>query len=60
MVTKPSDYVEPFGKAGASGFTFHIEVARGDHTSVEWSSIFSSPLMEKNLCRQLARSHPKH
>nr|CAB3457515.1 unnamed protein product [Digitaria exilis] len=22
------DYVEPFGKAGASGFTFHIEVAR--------------------------------
>lgn len=29
MVTNPSDYVEAFGKAGASGFTFHIEVARG-------------------------------
>uniref|UniRef100_A0A453L7Y8 ribulose-phosphate 3-epimerase n=1 Tax=Aegilops tauschii subsp. strangulata TaxID=200361 RepID=A0A453L7Y8_AEGTS len=28
MVTNPSDYVEAFGKAGASGFTFHIEVAR--------------------------------
>ncbi|RLN34982.1 oleoyl-acyl carrier protein thioesterase 1, chloroplastic-like [Panicum miliaceum] len=28
MVTNPSDYIEPFGKAGASGFAFHIEVAR--------------------------------
>jgi len=49
MVTNPSDYVEPFGKAGASGFTFHIEVARGEHTSVEWPSIFSSPLLMEKL-----------
>ncbi|CAI0456903.1 unnamed protein product [Linum tenue] len=28
MVTNPLDYVESFGKAGASGFTFHIEAAR--------------------------------
>ena len=49
MVTNPSDYVEPFGKAGVSGFTFHIEVARGEHTSVEWPSIFSSPLLMEKL-----------
>ncbi|XP_059669989.1 ribulose-phosphate 3-epimerase, cytoplasmic isoform [Cornus florida] len=28
MVTNPVDYVEAFGKAGASGFTFHVEVSK--------------------------------
>ncbi|CAI9777267.1 unnamed protein product [Fraxinus pennsylvanica] len=28
MVTNPLDYVEALGKAGASGFTFHIEVSK--------------------------------
>ncbi|XP_012070608.1 ribulose-phosphate 3-epimerase, cytoplasmic isoform [Jatropha curcas] len=28
MVTNPLDYVKSFGKAGASGFTFHVEVSK--------------------------------
>jgi ribulose-phosphate 3-epimerase len=31
MVTNPSDYVASFAKAGASGFTFHIEAVKGTY-----------------------------
>eukprot|EP00250_Pteridium_aquilinum_P024119 c2843_g1_i1 orf=287-985(+) len=37
MVTNPSDYVAPFAKAGASGFTFHIEVVKD-----AWKDILKS------------------
>ncbi|KAG6400715.1 hypothetical protein SASPL_137557 [Salvia splendens] len=30
MVTNPMDYVEPLAKAGAFGFTFPIEVSKGN------------------------------
>ena len=30
MFTNPLDYVEPLGKVGASGFTFHVEVSKGE------------------------------
>ncbi|KAA8530114.1 hypothetical protein F0562_004823 [Nyssa sinensis] len=34
MVTNPLDYVEPLGKAGASGFTFHVEVSKDNWQEV--------------------------
>ncbi|MBA0628191.1 hypothetical protein Godav_022956, partial [Gossypium davidsonii] len=33
MVTNPIDYVEPLGKAGASGFTFHVEILKDSQCS---------------------------
>ncbi|XP_058762094.1 ribulose-phosphate 3-epimerase, cytoplasmic isoform-like [Vicia villosa] len=37
MVTNPLDYVEPLGKAGASGFTFHIETSKDN-----WKELIQS------------------
>ncbi|KAG8492432.1 hypothetical protein CXB51_009735 [Gossypium anomalum] len=37
MVTNSIDYVEPLGKAGASGFTFHVEVSKGGGLSSAFS-----------------------
>ena len=31
MVERPGDYVEPFAKAGANSFTFHMEVCKPFH-----------------------------
>jgi hypothetical protein len=35
MVTNPLDYVDELVKAGASGFTFHVEVAQGVSSSIQ-------------------------
>ncbi|CAA6664070.1 unnamed protein product [Spirodela intermedia] len=35
MVTNPIDYIDPLSKAGASGFTFHVEIkSKGMHPGV--------------------------
>ncbi|KAJ3681246.1 hypothetical protein LUZ60_015735 [Juncus effusus] len=43
MVTNPLDYIEPFSKAGASGFTFHVEV-----TKENWQEIIKK-IKEKGM-----------
>ncbi|CAI9111556.1 OLC1v1011807C1 [Oldenlandia corymbosa var. corymbosa] len=37
MVTNPLDYVEPMAKAGASGFTFHVEASQDN-----WKELIKS------------------
>ncbi|KAL3685806.1 hypothetical protein R1sor_003828 [Riccia sorocarpa] len=37
MVTNPSDYVKPLAEAGASSFTFHVEVTKDD-----WQELIKS------------------
>jgi hypothetical protein len=54
MVTNPLDYVDELVKAGASGFTFHVEVAQGVSSSTQVLEIPSSLLeMQQKLriCR---------
>jgi hypothetical protein len=60
MVTNPSDYVESLGKAGASGFTFHIEVARGKRTSVgKWLLVSIFPLLINKLVQTTGKNLSK-
>ncbi|CAL5370440.1 unnamed protein product [Camellia sinensis] len=44
MVTNPIDYVEPYGKAGASGFTFHVEVSKDN-----WQELIMSKGMRPGV-----------